>query len=198
MDLFKEAGLVPGASPAATSTAATRPVAARPTAPDPAVEASKSLCSSKHYWVYSAQTGPGETQFDIHLYINGTWVHPFKSSDPVDMNEIPKYLDPGVNKVSLACMKTPMTAGKSSPDARYEVFRAPKSNPDAQYEIFRAPISDLDAQSEVLIGEGAVADGNLNFSKVLIRCEANGRRASITSSKRKTWWRNRCSRGHRR
>jgi hypothetical protein len=96
---------------------------------------------TKHYWLVSEQTGAGDAQFDVDLFINSKWVRKLKSSEEQIVMEITNLLQIGPNKLLLAATKN-LAGGKRS----------------------RMPGAAL----KIVVGEGEAGGGNILIDNTLI------------------------------
>jgi hypothetical protein len=96
---------------------------------------------TKHYWLVSEQTGAGDAQYDVDLFINSKWVRKLKSSEEQIVMEITKLLQPGPNKLLLAATKN-LAGGKRGP----------------------APGATL----KIVVGEGEAGGGNILIDNTLV------------------------------
>lgn len=60
---------------------------------------------TKHYFVVPQQAAVGMSGYDIDVFINGTWLKRFRSSEEENPLDITKHLSPGPNKVLFTAHK---------------------------------------------------------------------------------------------
>jgi hypothetical protein len=124
----------PAPAPAPTATAAPAP------APAPVDTAPARL--TRRYWLTTAQSVPGMTDYDIDLFINSRWVRKLRNSEEQVIAEITDSLVPGKNTVLLMAHK--VAAGARRSESPQHVFK-------------------------VIIGEGNEGGGNVMIDNPLIR-----------------------------
>ena len=130
VNIVAEGYSVGGANGAATGSAEAVPQGANVGKP-----------ATHRYWVVTEKK-PGQTQYDVDLYINGKWVRKFLDDERHSVLEVSKYLKIGPNKVMFIARKSIGPKGRIS--------QAPK-------DYFR-----------IIIGEGKLGGRNVMITKTLV------------------------------
>jgi hypothetical protein len=65
--------------------------------------ASSSL--TKHYFLVTEQKDGGTAQYDVDVYLNSKWLRRIKSGEEQIVVDVPRYLQPGANKLLFAATK---------------------------------------------------------------------------------------------
>lgn len=60
---------------------------------------------TKRYWLVSKQTRRGMAQYEVDVFVNGTFVKKVRSVDDAVVLEVTKYVKPGLNKLRLVATK---------------------------------------------------------------------------------------------
>jgi hypothetical protein len=116
------------------------------TPPEPTTQPAADGKLGKRYWLVSTQGKRGSVQYDVEVYVNGTFVKKVQSAqDPVVL-EVTKWVKPGENKAKLIATKT---MGDK-----------------------RASTSATDTM-EIVLGEGLLGAGQVTIDKPLVTFKRN-------------------------
>ncbi|MFL5357253.1 hypothetical protein [Archangium sp.] len=132
----------PAPAPVASPAPAPAPTATAAPAPAPAPVDTAPARLTRRYWLTTAQSVPGMTDYDIDLFINSRWVRKLRNSEEQVIAEITDSLVPGKNTVLLMAHK--VAAGARRSESPQHVFK-------------------------VIIGEGNEGGGNVMIDNPLIR-----------------------------
>lgn len=128
------------AAPAATPAPAPATPAAAPATPPKTAEPEGPPTLTKRYWLFTEQSVPGMSEYDIDLYINSKWIRKLRNNEDQVITDVTQHLQPGKNTILLNAHKVVAGDRKSYSPRHYFKVIIGEGNMGGQNVMIDNPI----------------------------------------------------------